>query len=593
MSEMNFQVNLQGMIELLSKHLYSSPGVFIRELLQNGVDAITARKRLGHRFDARVTVEIYGSRTIAVHDNGIGLSESEIQLFLAQIGSTSKRDEMDSADDYIGQFGVGLLSCFVVSGEIVVITRSALEGDTLEWRGRPDGTYSIRKLEKDAPIGTTVFLTCKEGYEDYYEWDRVMELMSHYGQFLPVPIHLSEGKTDIRINEETPPWSMNSSDALTYGEDHLYQTFLDAIPLKSVIGELEGVAYILPYAVSLQAEKKHKVYMKRMLLSDQVNNMLPDWAFFVTCIMNTNGLRPTASRESFMENELFHTVKDEIGENIKQHMIQLSESNPELFGKIIVIHSASIKAMAAEDDELYRLFIRFLSFETSFGMMKMSDILEQNKRIVVSSTLDEFRQVARVAKAQNVMVINGGYVHDFELVRKLPALNEDIEALVLDPINFSNVFQSITPAEHKSILSFLELSDQLLAPFQCRSVVKRFEPVDLAALYNTNDEVNFLRMAEQTKDEANELFANIVDVVIHELYEVPYATICYNFNNPLMQRAMTCQNADMQKLSIETVYTQALLLGQYPLGPEELKLMNKSFMQVLEIGLSQAGEREL
>lgn len=81
MSEMNFQVNLQGMIELLSKHLYSSPGVFIRELLQNGVDAITARKRLGHRFDARVTVEIYGSRTIAVHDNGIGLSESEIQLF--------------------------------------------------------------------------------------------------------------------------------------------------------------------------------------------------------------------------------------------------------------------------------------------------------------------------------------------------------------------------------------------------------------------------------------------------------------------------------------------------------------------------------
>lgn len=294
-----------------------------------------------------------------------------------------------------------------------------------------------------------------------------------------------------------------------------------------------------------------------------------------------------------MENELFHTVKDEIGENIKQHMIQLSESNPVLFGKIIVIHSASIKAMAAEDDELYRLFIPFLSFETSFGMMKMSEILEQNKRIVVSSTLDEFRQVARVAKAQNVMVINGGYVHDFELVRKLPALDEDIEALVLDPINFSNVFQSITPAEHKSILSFLELSDQLLAPFQCRSVVKRFEPVDLAALYNTNDEVNFLRMAEQTKDEANDLFANIVDVVIHELYEVPYATICYNFNNPLMQRAMTCQNADMQKLSIETVYTQALLLGQYPLGPEELKLMNKSFMQVLEIGLSQAGDREL
>lgn len=372
----------------------------------------------------------------------------------------------------------------------------------------------------------------------------------------------------------------------------MYQTFLDAIPLKSVVGELEGVAYILPYAVSLQAEKKHKVYMKRMLLSDQVHNLLPEWAFFVTCIINTNGLRPTASRESFMENELFHTVKDEIGENIKRHMIQLSESNPELFEKVIRIHQVSIKAMAVEDEQLYHLFIRFLSFETSFGMMKMDDILTLNKRIVVSSTLDEFRQVVRVAKAQDVMVINGGYVHDFELVRKLSELDEDIEALVLDPIKFSSYFLSITASEHESVRAFMELSDQLLAPFQCKSVVKRFEPVELAALYNTNDEVNFLRMAEQTKDEANELFADIVEIVIQDLYEVPFATICYNFNNSVIQKAMTCGNTIMQKLCIESVYTQALLLGQYPLGAEELKLLNRSFMQVLEIGLTQVGDQQ-
>ncbi|OBZ16642.1 HSP90 family protein [Bacillus sp. FJAT-26390] len=590
MSNLNFQVNLQGMIELLSKHLYSNPGVFVRELLQNGVDAITARNRLGHRFDARVTIELYASRTIAVHDNGIGLTESEIHRFLAQIGSTSKREELDAADDYIGQFGVGLLSCFVVSGEIVVITRSALEGDTLEWRGRPDGTYSIRKLEKDAPIGTTVFLTSKEGYEDYYEWDRLSELMTHYGEFLPVPIELSEQDANITINKDTPPWLMNKQEALEFGEYEMNQNFVDAIPLKSVIGELEGVAYILPYAVSLQAEKKNKVYAKRMLLSDQINSLLPDWAFFVTCIINTNGLRPTASREAFMENELFYTVKDELGECIKRYLIELSETNSDVFEKMVRIHYNSLKAMAAEDEELYRLFIGSLSFETSFGMMKMRDILAQTRQIIVSSTLDEFRQVARVAKAQEVMVINGGYVHDFELVRKLSELDENIEAAVLDPINFSNYFQDVSAGELEVVRSFLELSDRLLAPYQCRSVVKRFEPADLAALYNTNDEVNFLRMAEQTREAANDLFADIVDVVIHEMHELPMARLCYNFNNPLIYKAMTSQNEDMQKLCIETVYTQALLLGNYPLGPEELKLMNQSFLQVLEIGLSQAGE---
>lgn len=591
MSELNFQVNLQGMIELLSKHLYSNPGVFIRELLQNAVDAITARKRLGHRFEEKLIVELYGSRTIAVHDNGIGLSESEIHRFLSQIGSTSKREELDGADDYIGQFGVGLLSCFVVSGEIVLITRSALEGDTLEWRGRPDGTYTIRKLTSDAPIGTTIFLTCKEEYEDYYEWDRLYELMLHYGQFLPVPLQLTEGKTDTVINDGIPPWSMNKEEALAYGEQSLYQTFLDAIPLKTVLGEIEGVAYILPHAVSLQAEKKHKVYAKRMLLSDQINNMLPEWAFFVTCIMNTNGLRPTASREAFVENELFYTVRDELGDCIKKHIVEMAETDPDLFEKLIRIHYTSLKAMAVEDDELYRLFIRSLSFETSFGIMKMADIVEQSKSIVVSSTFDEFRQVARVAKAQDVMVINGGYVHDFELVRKLSSWDEDAEVGILDPINFSNLFQDITRVEMEAVRSFLDLSDRLLDPFQCRSVVKRFEPNDLAVLYNTNEEVSFLRMAEQTKEQSNELFADIVDVIMDELYSIPYARLCYNFNNPLVHKAMTCQDAAMQKLCIETLYTQSLLMGNYPLGPDEMKLMNQSFMHVLDIGLSQAGER--
>jgi|GEM_PF-6419093 Molecular chaperone, HSP90 family len=141
MTDMNFQVNLQGIIDLLSNHLYSDPGVFVRELLQNGVDAITARQRLGHAFDARITAELFpSSHTIAFQDNGCGLTEKDIEQFLARIGSTAKKEELDAGDDYIGQFGVGLLSCFVVSDEIVLITRSALEGDSLEWRGRPAGT---------------------------------------------------------------------------------------------------------------------------------------------------------------------------------------------------------------------------------------------------------------------------------------------------------------------------------------------------------------------------------------------------------------------------------------------------------------------
>ncbi|QHW35138.1 hypothetical protein GZH47_16835 [Paenibacillus rhizovicinus] len=215
---MNFQVNLQGVIDLLSNHLYSDPGVFVRELLQNGVDAITARKKLGEPFDESVKVEVFSSYTISFTDSGSGLTEEDIEQFLARIGSSAKRDNLDAADDYIGQFGVGLLACFVVSDEIVLITRSALGGDALEWRGRPDGTYVIKKVKRQVPIGTTVYLKAKANYEEYFEYYRIRGLLNKYGKYLKTPITLTEDKYEQTVNVPQPPWEMEKQEAMAaYG----------------------------------------------------------------------------------------------------------------------------------------------------------------------------------------------------------------------------------------------------------------------------------------------------------------------------------------------------------------------------------------
>ena len=110
-------------------------------------------------------------------DNGVGLTEDEIHRFLATIGESSKRGEhWDRPTDFLGQFGIGLLSCFVVADEIVVLTRSAkADGPTLEWRGRPDGTYTLKELGGDIPPGTQVYLTCKHGCEEHFAPERVRE----------------------------------------------------------------------------------------------------------------------------------------------------------------------------------------------------------------------------------------------------------------------------------------------------------------------------------------------------------------------------------------------------------------------------------
>jgi molecular chaperone HtpG len=106
-----FQVDLRGLVDLLSHHLYSSPRVFVRELLQNAVDAITARRQADPDAPAeiRITLDEAG---MSVTDSGTGLTEADAHRFLATIGHSAKRDDLAGARrEFLGQFGIGLLAC--------------------------------------------------------------------------------------------------------------------------------------------------------------------------------------------------------------------------------------------------------------------------------------------------------------------------------------------------------------------------------------------------------------------------------------------------------------------------------------------------
>ncbi|MFD6029584.1 ATP-binding protein, partial [Cellulosimicrobium funkei] len=119
---------MRGVVDLLARHLYSSPRVYLRELLQNGVDAITARAGLeGPQAPARILLRPLPDGGLEVHDSGVGLTRDEAQELLATIGRSSKRDvELGTGrEEFLGQFGIGLLSAFMVADEIELVSRSA------------------------------------------------------------------------------------------------------------------------------------------------------------------------------------------------------------------------------------------------------------------------------------------------------------------------------------------------------------------------------------------------------------------------------------------------------------------------------------
>src|SRR4051812_7422361 len=245
-TEHTFQVDLRGVVDLLSHHLYASPRVYVRELLQNATDAITARRAvdagLPGAAPARGQVRIEASGgAVSVHDTGIGLTEAQVHELLATIGRSSKRDDLGFArHEFLGQFGIGLLSCFLVADEIRVHTRRAGSAPVL-WTGYADGRYDVTPGPEREP-GTSVTLIPRRGAEMFLVGPTVTQLATLYGSLLPVEVTVDG--TTVTVGEV--PWAAGRRAAIGYAERTLGFTPFDVIELDVPEAGLTGAAFVLP-----------------------------------------------------------------------------------------------------------------------------------------------------------------------------------------------------------------------------------------------------------------------------------------------------------------------------------------------------------
>ncbi|MBN1205723.1 MAG: HSP90 family protein [Myxococcaceae bacterium] len=600
-----FQINLRGVIDLLSHHLYSSPGVYVRELLQNATDALRARQLLEPAHEGTVRVELIekqdgGPPTLLFSDDGVGLTEEELHRFLATIGESSKREALaERRNDFIGQFGIGLLSCFMVCDELLVVTRSVKgEGQTMEWRGRHDGTYSVRPSEHplERP-GTQVFLLARADAAEFFTAERVHQLALHYGGLLPFPILLTaEGRTE-RINTEGAPWrrkyesiSERRAALLAYGREVFGSDFLDCIPLESTAGQVEGVAFVLPFSPHYNAKQKHRVYLKNMLLSESAENLLPDWAFFVKCVVNANELRPTASRESFYENETLAKAREALGQALRRYLMELARDEPRALQRLISLHGLSVKALALDDDDFYQLVIGWLPFETSLGTMTLVDYRRAHATVRYVSSLDDFRQVARVAAAQGLCVVNAAYTYDTELIEKLPRLFPQAKVEPFSAAELPQSFEELTLDERESVFPLVKLAELALQPFRCDVAVKKFRPKEVPTLYSEESGGAFRREVERAREESDELYASVMDSVLSSARGDDRPVLTFNFLNPVVRRLAGVTDRALMKLSVEMLYVQALLLGHRPLNAKEMALLNQGLLGLIAARLEGGGE---
>ncbi|MDR1593851.1 MAG: HSP90 family protein [Prevotellaceae bacterium] len=587
-----FQVNLKGMIELLSEHIYSSPNVFVRELLQNGIDAITARRSIDESFAGEINVYVNNKHPeIIFADNGIGLSEEEVHKFLSVIGQSSKRDDI-LEKDYIGKFGIGLLSCFVVSNEIIVETRSLYKRHKgIRWRGKADGTYTIEHIEEEMTPGTKIILHPKKEWKLLFEKEELRKNILYFGGALPTKINLVAGDDSELLIKGLPVWlnpDSSKEELLEYGKQAFSINFLDVFRMSSATGEIEGVGFIMPYKIQFTGSKEHKIYLKRMFLCEQAGNLFPEWASFVKCVINTNALKPTASRESLMDNEDLKNAKKELNSAFKEYLRLLSITNTDILEAIINTHHLYIKALAAEDAELLKLFVDYIPFETNKGMLNFKSLKTYNDEIFYTPSMDDFRQIRRIAGSQGKTVINAAYSFESDLIRKISIVFPNVVITKITPQDIlSNLGETVT--NDQKFMAFEEKANKVLKSCYCKAQIKKFEPEDTPAIYVANDEALNNKNISNLANASNP-FASTLHGFIKKKEELT-PTLCFNKDNVLINDLTDLDDDTMFEAVINILYVQSLMLGNYPVNKKEMIIFNESIYKLLIMGMNNFSQK--
>lgn len=589
MSDYNFQVDLKGIIRLLSDNLYSSDSVFLRELLQNGIDAIKARKQKEPDFtDGKITVHytpLKSSANLVFCDNGIGLTEEEIHNFLSVIGQSSKRSE-EVRNSFIGQFGIGLLSCFLVTNEIKVITKSVEEKTAFQWVGHSIGTYEIKENKKKMEPGTEVHLKLTGKMYKKFDESKIIQSLKEYGFLIREPICFEGREYTKQINDKFIPWRQEIctlNEMLEFGQEIFEQEFFDVIPISG--DQMMGYAFISTHQTSASIVNQHKIYLRDMFITEDGRDLIPKWAFFTQCIINTRNLTPTASREGFSHDAKLLKAKNQIEKSIMNYFISLSNYDVKKLKKLTSIHNVAIKALAVENDKIFQLFFPFLTFLTNKGNLTGLQLLKAAKKVPIyyCAEVDDFRRICPFLENSSQLLVNAGYIYDSNLLQQLPRFHKNIQVKFFEESFFDDLLEEPSKEMEKEAKFFIEIANDALSRFQCVPILKQFSPVQLPTLFVQGDE-SYLSASLEEED-----FSTFLEGFSDDYMEMNSTRLYFNCENLLIQKIVKQCDAELIEIAVQVLYVQALMTGRYTIGANEMEIMNKGLLKLLAYGLGESG----
>ena len=388
MKKKQFKTESKKILDMMINSVYTNREIFLRELVSNASDAIdklyykslTDRKIKLNKEDFNIRLELdKENRTIKIIDNGIGMTEEELDEnlgIIAKSGSSLFKEINDNTKDIniIGQFGVGFYSAFMVAKEIDVKSLAYGEKEAHEWISNGSDGYTINECEK-SDVGTEITLYLKDNteednYDEYLEERRIEGIIKKYSDYIKYPIimeveetHFKDDKDtkgtkikeDKTLNSMIPIWKRSESEV---SEDEYNSYYSDKFydfeaPIKVVHNRVEGqisydsLLFIPSHApydyYTKEYEKGLQLYSNGVLIMERCADLLPDYFSFVKGIVDSEDVSLNISREVLQQDRQLKLIAKSVEKKIKTVLEDMLNEDREKYEKFFEAFGMQLK----------------------------------------------------------------------------------------------------------------------------------------------------------------------------------------------------------------------------------------------------------
>ncbi len=421
MKKGGISVQTENIFPVIKKWLYSDKDIFLRELVSNACDAITKHKRLVSLTEAEEISDEYKVfvtvdrelKTLTVSDNGIGMTEEEVEKYINQIALSGALDfisryesEDSKSGGIIGHFGLGFYSAFMVADRVEIKTKSYTDAYPVQWDCNESGEYEMEMGSK-ASQGTDVVLHITDDEKEYLSFDKVKSVLTKYCAFMPYPIYCREGDKEELLNDTLPAWQRSPSELADEDYNFLYKKlfndYRDPLFYVHINADyplnFKGILYFPSMRNSMESnEGCIKLFYNSVFVADNIKEIVPDYLYNLSGVLDCPELPLNVSRSYLQDNSYIRKLSQHIVKKLADKLIKLKNDDFDKYSALWDVIKPYIEYGSMKDAKFYdRVVGGILLKATDGGYAALPEILDKDGEVKVYYTTDPVQQAYYVS----------------------------------------------------------------------------------------------------------------------------------------------------------------------------------------------------